>query len=135
VRVGRLAIIAGGEALAKDVMPFGAVFRDRHKGYNAVGCRRAGMGSADVHALRGVFQRIHTAPSAVLAARQIRGEGGNELAGVVRELLEFIESSRRGIQPSAKGGEEDGAGGEMAEDSHKRRVHAGDRWGKEKAMG
>ena len=103
VRIGRLAIIAGGEALAKDVMPFGAVFHDRHKGYNAVGCRRAGIDSATLHALRGAFRRIHASVSAAHAARQMRAEGLSNAAPAVRELVEFIEGSRRGIQRSAKG--------------------------------
>jgi UDP-N-acetylglucosamine acyltransferase len=101
VRIGRLALVAGGEALAKDVMPFGAVFHGKHKGYNAVGCRRAGIDAETIHTLRAAFREIHSHHSSVQAAREVRAAGLSELILEVRELIEFIEASRRGIQPSA----------------------------------
>ena len=134
VRIGRLAIVAGGEALAKDVMPYGAVFHDRHKGYNAVGCRRAGMDPAHVHALRAVFRRIHAAPSAVQAARQLRAQRHDDSVPAVRELLEFIESSARGIQPSSKSPEHDHAPAESPANNHISRRNGGDRWAAEKVI-
>lgn len=101
VRIGRLAMIAGGEALAKEVLPFGAVFHGVHKGYNAVGCRRAGLDPKTIHALRGAFRNIHSHRSAAHAAREFRTGDFSELIPEVRELIDFIETSRRGIQPSA----------------------------------
>jgi UDP-N-acetylglucosamine acyltransferase len=101
VRIGRLALVAGGEALAKDVMPFGAVFHGKHKGYNAVGCRRAGIDAETIHTLRAAFREIHLHHSSAQAAREMRAAGLSELIPEVRELIEFIEASRRGIQPSA----------------------------------
>jgi UDP-N-acetylglucosamine acyltransferase len=135
VRVGRLAIVAGGEALAKDVMPYGAIFHDRHKGYNAVGCRRAGMEAAHVHALRAVFRRIHAALSAVQAVRQLRAQGWDDSVPAVRELLEFIETSARGIQPSARAADQEAAPAEAPVNGHASRTHAGDRWAKERVRG
>jgi len=105
VRIGRLAMIAGGEALAKDVMPFGAVFHGRHKGYNAVGCRRAGLDADTTHALRAAFREIHGHQSAIQAARELRSAGLSGSTPHVRELIEFIEATRRGIQPSAASSE------------------------------
>jgi len=102
VRVGRLAIIAGGEALSKDVMPFGAVFHGRHKAYNAVGCRRAGLDARSIRGLRAAFVRIHAASGASASARELRETKLIEISEV-RELVEFIETSRRGIQPVARG--------------------------------
>jgi UDP-N-acetylglucosamine acyltransferase len=135
VRVGRLAIIAGGEALAKDVMPYGAIFHDRHKGYNAVGCRRAGMDPAHARALRAVFLRIHAAPSAVQAARQLRAQGWDVSVPAVRELLEFIETSSRGIQASAKAAEQDASPAETPMNSHGRRKDGEYQWAKERVIG
>jgi UDP-N-acetylglucosamine acyltransferase len=135
VRVGRLAIIAGGEAMAKDVLPYGAVFRDRHKGYNAIGCRRAGLDPAHIRALRALFRRIHAAPSAVQAARQLRAQCWDDSAPAVREVLEFIESTVRGIQPSAKAAEQDASPTEMPANNHMSRMNGGDKWANERAMG
>ena len=101
-RVGRLAMIGGNETLPRDVMPFGAIIWRRHKGYNAVGCRRAGMSPQAVHALRAAFRVIHASQSATIAAKQLRLQWA-ELVPEVRELVEFIETSHRGITPSAAG--------------------------------
>jgi len=106
VRIGRLAIVAGGEALAKDVLPYGAVFHGRHKGYNAVGCRRAGLDLRTIHKLRATFRKIHSHSSALQAARELRDVGLSNSIPNVQELIEFIETSRRGIQPSATKREE-----------------------------
>lgn len=100
VRIGRLAVVAGGEALAKDVLPFGAVFHGRHKGYNAVGCRRAGLNADTIRVLRATFREIHLHHSPAQAARKLRTAGLSESVQIVRELIDFIEASRRGIQPS-----------------------------------
>lgn len=100
-RVGQLAMIAGGEALSKDVMPFGAVYHDRHKGYNAVGCRRAGLDASTIRALRAAFLYIHSQGSAMQAVRDLSHAGLDESVPQVRELIEFIRTTRRGITPSA----------------------------------
>jgi UDP-N-acetylglucosamine acyltransferase len=100
VRIGRLAMVAGGEALAKDVLPFGAVFHSRHKGYNAIGCSRAGLNSETTRMLRSAFREIHSYRSARHAIPKLRAGCLNELCYEVRELVEFIETSQRGIQPS-----------------------------------
>jgi UDP-N-acetylglucosamine acyltransferase len=100
-RIGRIALVAGGEALAKDVLPFGAVFRLRHKGYNAVGCRRAGLDPRTIHSLRAAFRIIHSHSSPAKAVDALLASGLAESAPEVREVVEFIQSSKRGVQPSA----------------------------------
>jgi UDP-N-acetylglucosamine acyltransferase len=97
VRIGRLAMIGGGEAVSKDVLPFGAVFLGGHKGYNAVGCRRAQINPETIHHIRAAFQEFHNQVSPLKAARNLRSDG-NRVIPEVREVIEFIESSRRGIQ-------------------------------------
>ena len=100
VRIGRLAIVAGGEALTKDVMPFGAVFHHRHKGYNAIGCRRAGLDAKTIRALRKAFHEIHTHRNAIKAAHEAEVLTLSRAVPQVKELVEFIEASQRGITPS-----------------------------------
>lgn len=99
-RVGRLAIISGNEAVTRDVPPFAAARYGGLKGYNAIGCKRAGMTRESIHALRAAFQCLHThrtTPAAVRAIREIVPE-----AAEVGELLDFIAASKRGIQPSLR---------------------------------
>jgi UDP-N-acetylglucosamine acyltransferase len=95
VRIGRLCIIAGNEGFGSDVPPFAAVRYGRLKGYNAIGCRRAGMSREAITAIRGVYQRLraHRVTSTALAA--IRAEVPD--LPEVREIVEFIRTSRRGI--------------------------------------
>ncbi|HZZ42731.1 MAG TPA: acyl-ACP--UDP-N-acetylglucosamine O-acyltransferase [Tepidisphaeraceae bacterium] len=105
VRVGRLAIVAGNEGLNRDIPPFAAVRFDGLKAYNAIGLRRAGLGQPAIHAIRQAYQRIHTHRNMERALAAIRGEV--EQTKEVVELLEFIETGKRGILPSyrfVKGG-------------------------------
>jgi UDP-N-acetylglucosamine acyltransferase len=97
-RVGRLAVVAGNEALSQDVPPFAAV-RDRSlKGYNAVGCRRAGLTPEAVVAIRAAYRclRVNRQMSAVVQAIRDSAPVTTE----VQEILDFIASSERGIVPS-----------------------------------
>ncbi len=94
-RVGRLSMIGGGEACSKDVLPFGAVFHGGHKGYNAVGCRRAHLTPDAIRALRAAFREFHTQTSPIKAAINLRQS--NPIPEV-QEVIAFIESSKRGIQ-------------------------------------
>jgi UDP-N-acetylglucosamine acyltransferase len=99
-RVGRLAIIGGGEASAMEIPPFGAMRYYGLKGYNAVGCRRAGFSRESLAAIRAAYFCIHSNRSmnrAVAAIQQIVPQ-----VPEVRELVEFIASSKRGIVPSVR---------------------------------
>lgn len=98
VRVGRLALIGGNEPVTKDVPPFGAVFYRRLKGYNAVGCRRAGMSRETITAIRATYQQLQTSPTTSAALEAIR----NEIPDLpeVREIVEFIVESKRGVSSS-----------------------------------
>jgi UDP-N-acetylglucosamine acyltransferase len=99
-RVGRLAIVSGNEAATRDVPPFAAVRYGGLKGYNAIGCKRAGMSRESIHAVRAAFQCLHTHRTTPDAVRAIR----ETVPGLpeVREMLDFIASSKRGIQPSLR---------------------------------
>jgi UDP-N-acetylglucosamine acyltransferase len=100
VRVGRLVIIAGGEALSHDIPPFAAVRYWGLKGYNAIGCKRAGMPAATIHALRSAYRCIltsRTLPKAIAAIR-----ASVPMLPEIQELLEFLQSTKRGILPSVR---------------------------------
>jgi UDP-N-acetylglucosamine acyltransferase len=94
-------VIAGNEAVSRDIPPFAAVRYNALKGYNAVGCRRAGFSRESIHAVRQAYHKlltIRTIPAAVEAIQ----EDGNSLLPEVQELLDFIATTKRGIQPSLR---------------------------------
>jgi UDP-N-acetylglucosamine acyltransferase len=100
-QVGRLVIMSGNEAISRDVPPFSALKYGGLKGYNAIGCRRAGIRQASIQALRRAFRLLHanrTTPGAVAAIR----ESADASVPEVIELLSFIAGSKRGLQPSVR---------------------------------
>ena len=102
VPIGRLVIIAGNEAVGHGVPPFAAVRYGRLKGYNAVGCRRAGMGREAIVAIRAAYQRLRDHRTTTAAVAAIRSEVPD--VPEVREILDFIRDSKRGVLPSSRGG-------------------------------
>jgi UDP-N-acetylglucosamine acyltransferase len=98
VKIGRLTIVAGNEAFTHDVPPFGAVRYGHLKAYNAVGCKRAGMQFNAIHAIRSCYYRLKQHRTTAAALEAIRTEVAD--TPEVREIIAFIESSRRGILPS-----------------------------------
>jgi UDP-N-acetylglucosamine acyltransferase len=100
-RVGRLAMIAGNEPISHDVPPFAAARYWGLKGYNAIGCKRAGMSRETIHAVRGAFRCLHTnrtMPAAIAAIRATI-----PILPEIKELLDFLCSTKRGILSSVKG--------------------------------
>jgi UDP-N-acetylglucosamine acyltransferase len=101
VRIGRLAIISGNEAITHDVPPFSAARYRGLKGYNAVGCKRAGMSRETIHAVRSAFYCLHmnrTVPAAMAAIRK-----SVPILPEIKELLDFLSSTKRGVLGSVKG--------------------------------
>ena len=99
-KIGRLVVISGNEAVSHDIPPFAAARYGGIKGYNAVGCKRAGMSRESIHAIRAAFNCLHsnrTFPRAVDAIRLL----GSDVPEV-QEILDFIAASKRGIQPSVR---------------------------------
>ncbi|HEY2910939.1 MAG TPA: acyl-ACP--UDP-N-acetylglucosamine O-acyltransferase [Gemmataceae bacterium] len=96
-RVGRLAFLSGSSASSKDIPPFW-VMQDVNRvcGVNVIGMRRAGVPTVEIQAVRRAFRFIYIERMTVSAAL-MRMEA--ELGGVpaVRELIDFIRSSKRGI--------------------------------------
>jgi UDP-N-acetylglucosamine acyltransferase len=97
-RIGRLVIVRGNEAVTRDVPPFAAVMYDGLKGYNAVGCRRAGIPRDGIKAIRAAYQCLHTHRTTSDAVRAIQSI--EPRTPELCELLDFIATTKRGIQPS-----------------------------------
>ncbi len=101
VRIGRLALLQGGSAMSRDVPPFLiANGLNRVRGVNVVGLRRAGLDAAGIEALRRLYRELfrqrrnlRLARERLIAAEEERGG----LSPEARELLAFIDASRRGV--------------------------------------
>lgn len=96
-RVGRLAMLSGQTSATKDAPPFW-VFRDINivGGVNVVGMRRAGIPTAEIQAVRAVFRSIYVKRWPISVAVD-RAEAEYGEVPAVRELVEFIRTSKRGI--------------------------------------
>ena len=97
-RVGREAYVGGYSVVVKDALPFALTVGNHAKcyGLNKVGMRRRGYSQAAIDALHHAFRLLLAAKlNTTQAAEAIRAE----IQGVaeVDELLEFIESSPRGV--------------------------------------
>jgi UDP-N-acetylglucosamine acyltransferase len=115
VQIGRLAIIAGNEQLSHDVPPFAAVRYGRLKGYNAIGCKRAGMDRAAITALRRCFNALRQNRTVPAAIADIHAKVQN--LPEVDEFIEFIAHAKRGIPPSRVRGGGDAKSGMVSEAS------------------
>ncbi|HZL34999.1 MAG TPA: acyl-ACP--UDP-N-acetylglucosamine O-acyltransferase [Tepidisphaeraceae bacterium] len=99
-RIGRLAMVGGNQSVGHDVPPFAAVLYNGIKGYNAIGCKRAGMSRQTIHSIRAAWQLFHTLRTlpAVIDAMK----GISPMSDEVREIIDFMSTTKRGIQPSVK---------------------------------
>lgn len=99
VRVGAHSYIGGGTTITQDVLPFSktSAVRDVHAyGSNAVGLERRGFSKERVRAIQLAFRiLIASKLNTTQAIERIRSKG--ELTEDVKALLDFIESSERGI--------------------------------------
>jgi UDP-N-acetylglucosamine acyltransferase len=96
-KIGRLAMIAGGTRVNKDVPPYFlyAGLYVEPKGLNLVGLRRAGFGDGDIGALKTAYRLLYKSGLKLEDALQrIEAELPNE---PTRHLTCFIRSSKRGI--------------------------------------
>lgn len=100
-RVGKLALVRTQSALTVDAPPFFIVEgTNRALGVNIIGLRRAGYSSPDIQAIRKAFNILYRGGLLItLATAKIEAELGDHPP--VRELVEFVRSSKRGI-PGAR---------------------------------
>jgi UDP-N-acetylglucosamine acyltransferase len=96
-RVGRLALLSGTSASSKDIPPFWVIQRiNRVCGVNVIGMRRAGIPAEQIQAVRGAFQLLYVEGLTIpLALGRIEAQWGSLPA--IRELIDFIRTSKRGI--------------------------------------
>lgn len=98
VRIGRLTVMAGHSATARDIPPFAAVLNRSLKGYNAIGCKRAGIAPSSLVAIRAAYRCIHVTRSTRDTVKAIQDKV--PLVPEVQEIIDFIATSQRGILPS-----------------------------------
>jgi UDP-N-acetylglucosamine acyltransferase len=107
VRIGESALCAAGAMVSRDVPPFctAAGDRARLRGLNLVGLKRRGFTPDTILALKRAYRTLFgpgrtTATSLHDAVTQVRAAQGH--VPEVTRLLEFVESSERGITRGAK---------------------------------
>jgi UDP-N-acetylglucosamine acyltransferase len=101
-RVGRLAMVGGNSKVVQDCLPF--VISDGHparaRGLNVVGLRRAGIGSAQLRALKEGFRLL-------LRSGLPREEALSRMQALcdplVDEMAAFVRGSKRGIASARRG--------------------------------
>jgi UDP-N-acetylglucosamine acyltransferase len=96
-RVGRLAMMRGLSRTSRDVPPF-CIMDGTHTlyGINVVGLRRAGFKAEQIRALRDAFSALFgRRQNLKLAVERVTAQGN--LTAEVKEMIDFIRSSRRGV--------------------------------------
>jgi UDP-N-acetylglucosamine acyltransferase len=96
-RVGTLALMRGGSRTSRDVPPYCIMdFTHTVRGLNLVGLRRAGFTTQQIAPLRQAF-RLLFGQRVKLSAAIAKVKAEVPLTPEVTHLLEFIESSQRGV--------------------------------------
>lgn len=101
-RLGRLSMMSGGTGVTQDVPPFCVVYRLREiGGLNLVGLRRSGL-REHIDPLHRAFVLFYRGRHATrVALSLIESEVGHD--PLVREFVQFIRESKRGITGSTRG--------------------------------
>jgi UDP-N-acetylglucosamine acyltransferase len=104
-RIGRLAMIGGAAKVVQDCLPF--VITDgnpaRARGLNVVGLRRAGVGAAQLRALKEGYRLLVRAGLPLETALERMAAVADPL---VDEMAAFVRGSRRGFAHAWRGGDE-----------------------------
>ncbi len=106
-RIGRHAMVGGGARVSRDVAPYtlaGGV-RTRTYGVNRIGLERRGFEPAAIRALHTAYRGIFRSGEPLRASLD-RVERG-EMTPEVRELVEFIRGSERGVTAARVGPDDD----------------------------
>lgn len=105
VRIGRHSMVGGAARIVRDVAPYTIATGTPPVSYgiNRVGLKRRGFDAEAIRALRATFKdmfRSGTASRAVAESYDL-----SEASAEVRELVEFVRESRRGIVPGRSEGD------------------------------
>lgn len=109
VRLGRLSLLSGTSATTKDIPPF--IINqgiDCTSGINLVGMRRAGLSSAQIHAVQQAY-RLLFKEGLIMPAAMARLEKELGQVDVIQEVLAFLRNSGRGISPIRYRGRQEAA--------------------------
>ncbi|MDL2267465.1 acyl-ACP--UDP-N-acetylglucosamine O-acyltransferase [Desulfovibrio sp. OttesenSCG-928-G15] len=105
-RIGRHAFVGGMTGIAQDLPPYMMAVGSRAgiHGPNLVGLRRLGLPSASITAVRSAFRLIWASD---LPRQEALDKAEEEFSGIseVREIVDFVRSSPRGVLPVAKSSE------------------------------
>ncbi len=97
-RIGRLAMLGGNSGVSQDVPPFCTTWSVRANviaGPNVVGMRRAGINAADRLKIKHIFTVLYKSGlNTSQALARLKSEGESPFG---REIIGFVESSKRGI--------------------------------------
>jgi UDP-N-acetylglucosamine acyltransferase len=97
-RVGRLAMLGGTSAISQDLPPFWMVqgVINQVIGVNVVGMRRAGIPHEEIQAVRAAYKLLSRSGLTIpQALERVEAETGHLPA--IRQLIDFIRSSKRGV--------------------------------------
>jgi UDP-N-acetylglucosamine acyltransferase len=102
-RIGRYAYIGGGTTITQDVLPFSltSAKRETHAyGLNKVGLERRGFSRERLRSIQHAFRLLLASKlNTSQALERLKGEPANDddAKADLRYLIEFIESSQRGV--------------------------------------
>jgi UDP-N-acetylglucosamine acyltransferase len=99
VRIGRLVIVGGNEIVTQDVLPFAAIRGGGMRGFNAIGCRRASLGTEAILAIRAFYRAVRCCRTISTALGELDAIARERPE--IREILDFVSKSKRGILPAA----------------------------------
>ena len=98
VRIGAHSYIGGGTTITQDVLPFTKTVARREVatfGINAIGLERRGFSKERIEKIQRAYKIFHR-HNATQALELLKKEFGDD-TGDVRQLIEFLESSKRGV--------------------------------------
>lgn len=103
-RVGRCAMVGGTSSMTLDLPPFWTVMdSNRVRGVNVIGMRRAGIPNDEIMGVRRLYKAINRSGLTIRAALE-QAEAADGHLAAVREVIEFVRASKRGIAVGRTGG-------------------------------
>jgi UDP-N-acetylglucosamine acyltransferase len=105
-RIGKHSITGGCSKIVQDIVPFTMVDGNpaRARGINIVGVQRHGYTDAQIKSLRAAYKTLYRSKLNMSQAIESLKSGAPDEH--VRHLIDFIESSKRGIVSAGNGGGE-----------------------------
>lgn len=97
-KIGQHAMVGGGFRVVSDVPPYALVGGEplKYSGLNVIGLRRRGFSNEEIQTLKEAYQLLFFSGDNLSVAKEKVAEKYSEDKNV-RNILEFIEKSKRGI--------------------------------------